>query len=767
MSALPKKGKASNHNVARSAYPSTAGSNRRGAVPLNLRIVFIPEPCDTDLVPDPTLEWRPLASGIRIRIPNVHLLVEALEAQGLVWTVLVPAGSTGMETRDTVDHSITSQLAAMEITLPPRLPTSQTTLLWVVAQSNIKPSKIKGSEKRHPRAYPLLRQAFATDWWEAPTLLPYLDKTKSEHGFEERTIFITPASGPINWQRHFCAGFKLVTPFLHDPKWAELPQEDEDSDTEKDTDNFTCFRECPVVPSHPLHYPIPRVNGSTTAPSTMDVESLSSRQSAIPVLGASDLPLSSGFLLPSTSVSFTQPGALDIDDGDSEEAENIQRAIDLSLMDQAQASAQQHSSSEAGPSTAPGNAPPIPPRNTRPVRSVSPLPNPRPQARRRLDLLDNIMSDCRPTNNPTTTAELRSLLLPLTPGHTISVVSDLPSADVAAASFIKELISFHGYPLASNRAVQVDLPVGLQYFGCKIKVKLIIWTDIASGLKSLALDKMASAKMTATVKAYGTLTGLILIHLRYLPDFITPSFFVACTGQSCDVDDVTFLSQFHSSASSAAEIWPTEATGWVLPDNETVKQLIEVYLVQEHATFYQDYNSLPTEDRAQIRYQIITRVALGLPIGVTTFEDHPLVTAFQHGFDIRLGSSYSLLKIFGSHSKSLFPLLTSCLAEDGAALEAANCIKWVLPTAASDEEHDLAAKWQRLFFRWVRGKGHIQHPEFDCLISEDERVAVAEDMAFRVRKFLLFATGVEAIAWGLDLTYLPVRWIKWLPCIME
>ncbi|KAF9058726.1 hypothetical protein BDP27DRAFT_1372278 [Rhodocollybia butyracea] len=424
MSALPKKGKASNHNVARSAYPSTAGSNRRGAVPLNLHIVFIPEPCDTDLVPDPTLEWRPLSSDIQICIPNVHLLLEALEAQGLVWTVLVPAGSTGMETRDTVDHSITSHwLAAMEITLPPRLPTSQTTLLWVVAQSNIKPSKIKGSEKRHP----------------------------------------PPASGPFNWQWHFCAGFKLVTPFLHDPEWAELPQEDEDSDTDQDTDNFTCFRECPV--------------------------------------------------------------------------------------DQAQASAQQHSSPEAGPSTAPVNAPPIPPRNTRPICSVSPLPNPRAQAQRRLDLLDNIMSDW------------------------------------------------------------------LQYFGCKIKVKLgvgegvgitraflsaamhimkhdsIIWTDIASGLKSLALDKMASAKMTATVKAYGTLTGLILIHLRYLPDFITPSFFVACT------------------ASSAAEIWPTEATGWVLPDNETVKQLIEVYLVQEHATFYQDYNSLPTEDHAQIRYQIITRVA--------------------------------------------------------------------------------------------------------------------------------------------------------------
>ncbi|KAF9066221.1 hypothetical protein BDP27DRAFT_1227834 [Rhodocollybia butyracea] len=90
---------------------------------------------------------------------------------------------------------------------------------------------------------------------------------------------------------------------------------------------------------------------------------------------------------------------------------------------------------------------------------------------------------------------------------------------------------------------------------------------------------MASAKMTATVKAYGTLTALILIHLRYLPDFITPSFFVACTGQSCDVDDVNFLSRFHASASSAAEIWPTEVTGWVLPDNETVKQLIEVYLV--------------------------------------------------------------------------------------------------------------------------------------------------------------------------------------------
>ncbi|KAF9058727.1 hypothetical protein BDP27DRAFT_1372279 [Rhodocollybia butyracea] len=99
MSVLPKKGKASNHNVARSAYPSTASSTRRGAVPLNLRIVFIPEPCDTDLVPDPTLEWRPLA----------------LEAHGLVWMVLVPAGSTSMETRDTVDHSITSQLAAMEI----------------------------------------------------------------------------------------------------------------------------------------------------------------------------------------------------------------------------------------------------------------------------------------------------------------------------------------------------------------------------------------------------------------------------------------------------------------------------------------------------------------------------------------------------------------------------------------------------------------------------------------------------------------------------
>jgi len=169
------------------------------------------------------------------------------------------------------------------------------------------------------------------------------------------------------------------------------------------------------------------------------------------------------------------------------------------------------------------------------------------------------------------------------------------------------------------------------------------------------------------------------------------------------------------------------------------------------------WNDMSFEERDQRRMQIIQKVTFNLPIGAISFSEHPLVTAFRHGFNllIKPSANLHLLDMFGSKSKEFFPMLTQRLPKDGASI--CDLIRSQVNARYKVEEdpkvwadsppslYENAEQFERLLKRYLQEVGHVRHSDLQGLISQEEYLEYAGDCALRARKFLLYTTGREVL----------------------
>lgn len=146
-------------------------------------------PIQANLPINPNIQWRP-PQGIRVLQHLIQDFVKLLKEHGLVWTVYFSLTHSAQDVLNIISTSITEHLGGLGITLT--LPdSSQGARGWYVARSNQKPTKKRNSNLREPRHYELLAAGNAVNFFAPGELQKYTEKTRSEHGFDIHTLFLS------------------------------------------------------------------------------------------------------------------------------------------------------------------------------------------------------------------------------------------------------------------------------------------------------------------------------------------------------------------------------------------------------------------------------------------------------------------------------------------------------------------------------------------------------------------------------------------------
>ncbi|KAJ3974867.1 hypothetical protein EV361DRAFT_865822 [Lentinula raphanica] len=333
----------------------------------------------------------------------------------------------------------------------------------------------------------------------------------------------------------------------------------------------------------------------------------------------------------------------------------------------------------------------------------------------------------------------------------------------AARAVLNALITFYGHPMPSDIDVSVKLPQSFDDFFKDFDVTIgdgngegprrallyelekmivddcLMWEDIGNGFVTLSFASWESDKFRAIAAAYGTACGLILRYAFHLPSTISPCFFQALFKGAESIDDLEWLQRIQPSVYSIASQWPTDFDQPNFPQNDTVNAVIELTFEITAPIFHQRYASYTPQDRRYRRLQVLSKNALGLPIGCPAFDQNDLTIAFRKAMDLPLSQSIHLSELFGKDTKQLFPQLVLRAPENGDVLSQAGCIQWEL----SGGSHDF--KFIDQFWEYIKGVGHVWHEDLACMIPAAEYEKHKDDAALRSRLFLLFATGQDLV----------------------
>ncbi|KAL0564300.1 hypothetical protein V5O48_017749 [Marasmius crinis-equi] len=276
-----------------------------------------------------------------------------------------------------------------------------------------------------------------------------------------------------------------------------------------------------------------------------------------------------------------------------------------------------------------------------------------------------------------------------------------------------------------------------------------VWQHLTDDLKVLSTNEVLDSTYQSRLRAAGHLTLQYLVTHKALPRSVSPAFFEALIHGEEAVDDEDWIEHFHPSAARTLRSWGKSHDAPIEDDQAGLNDYTAKDVLGKTASPWISLsivNAMSTAQRKGVRRQLVAHFVLGITIGVHTFDDHPTIFAFKHGFDIRLpGSmiSQTVCTAFGPNSKPIILALSNMFPRSGEELEVKEVISW-----HSSEEDSLLpyeAKWKAYFWRYIRGTGHVDHPQLNDLIAADERERLRGDRSLRARFFLQATTASEVI----------------------
>ncbi|KAL0567727.1 hypothetical protein V5O48_014269 [Marasmius crinis-equi] len=337
-----------------------------------------------------------------------------------------------------------------------------------------------------------------------------------------------------------------------------------------------------------------------------------------------------------------------------------------------------------------------------------------------------------------------------------------------AQAFYEHVIRRMGGPLpvTTFRDVEISIPYAAEAFLTEPYIKLhhgigqsiprafmasamsvvendTIWRGLTDDLKVLSTNEVLDAAYEARLSAAGRITVQYLVTHKALPRCISPAFFEAVIRGENAVDDVDWLGLFHPSAARTLRAWGSRHDH---PIEDDALHLNACTAIDVFGRTLAEVNSMSIAQRQGLRRQLVAHLALGINVGVHTFDDHPTILAFKKGFDIPLPAPHadqSICSAFGRRSKLIVLALSHMFPTSGQELEDKEVIRW-------NSSHDVSLapyedKWKAYFWRYLKGVGHVDHPMLHEIIPEDERLRLRNDQGLRSRCFLLAATASEVL----------------------
>ncbi|KAJ4482714.1 hypothetical protein C8R41DRAFT_922095 [Lentinula lateritia] len=739
-------------------------------------VYFLPEmaPIIREFTTSPGTQYHPPVD-VAYNDNQILRLFQRLAEYNLAVEVTITDNMSAKAIIDRIVTSLNVRLSELGITIPtpdPAIPQEKRSfyILW-------------GNMRQGKRHYVPNRPGLLNDdWWTFKETQSLANKAPKTLGCATPALIAAPVAGPITWRGHVCCGPKLNYGFI---------TERVDDDTGL---HYTdCLQECrnsPKIPTIPLHFHFP-----PDAPIAFGAAALSPDHSLFD--GISTITTSSSSSPLNAGRPFEELALSDDDDDDiqqgivlpmkrrrdhatnsDEEHEDMAAAIKAS-MSTIQAEERRRltgNSTEAGPSGIQATLPPVPNRSTYPSSSSNQYAADYICHSELLDATD--MSHKVDIELANTASDLFRLLdqyllvSGLQRSQRVVITATNCTTEAVADGLITSLINRAGYSLPEPMLMSITLPVqdiellfpievfnlGHGYgsslpktlLGCAMERMMShteIWRPCGDQHLTLELNRLLSAQAQATLKAFGNLVAMSLVHLHVIPRRLSPSLMLALIHESVDsLDDQEFIS-FLPALQRILLHWHSNPSREI-PNNDVTSEVALAFNCTV-ADFNTPVRSTVAE-RASVYKQVIALYGVGLPVSGQCFEDHWAVKAFRSGLNISLASGVNLLDLFGPETKSILKELDQQFPDSGDDLRP--YISY--DASACPEKQSRVDEFMMKFFRWANRPGHVTHASIAEALPTGEAELYSNDYSFRPRRFLQCATGSEILSNSTKITFI-------------